>query len=144
LIYATQLYPCSISCAPHLYPQALLPFLSFGITQINLGMVKLTQPHSYIIWNNNINTIAKLYANHVDPYIIKKESIEKERIRIDQNICQNERLNKKKPNLNDSVLRVKLAKRMNHNYYGELAWSNDFLYIFLVVNLGTIARNVGL
>ena len=28
---------------------------------------------------------------------------------------------------------------MGHNYYGEPAWPNDLLYIFLVVILGTIA-----
>ncbi|KAL4203612.1 hypothetical protein AMTRI_Chr01g128830 [Amborella trichopoda] len=33
---------------------------------------------------------------------------------------------------------------MGHNYYGELAWPNDILYIFLVVISGTIACNVGL
>ena len=50
----------------------------------------------------------------------------------------------KKPDLNDPVLRAKLAKGMGHNYYGELAWPNDLLYIFPVVILGTIACNVGL
>ncbi|KAM3360720.1 hypothetical protein P3S68_015574 [Capsicum galapagoense] len=50
----------------------------------------------------------------------------------------------KKPNLNDTVLRAKLAKGMGHNYYGEPAWPNDLLYIFLVVILGTISCNVGL
>jgi cytochrome b6/f complex subunit IV len=48
------------------------------------------------------------------------------------------------PDLNDPVLRAKLAKGMGHNYYGELAWPNDLLYIFPVVILGTIACNVGL
>ncbi|KAL4182308.1 hypothetical protein AMTRI_Chr12g275320 [Amborella trichopoda] len=33
---------------------------------------------------------------------------------------------------------------MGHNYYGELAWPNDRLYIFLGVILGTIVCNVGL
>ncbi|KAG2587912.1 hypothetical protein PVAP13_5NG178743 [Panicum virgatum] len=50
----------------------------------------------------------------------------------------------KKPDLNDLVLRAKLAKGMGHNYYGEPAWPNDLLYIFSVVILGTIACNVGL
>jgi len=31
---------------------------------------------------------------------------------------------------------------MGHNYFGELAWPNDFLYISLVVILGTIACSV--
>ncbi|KAL5644117.1 hypothetical protein ACJX0J_000690 [Zea mays] len=44
-----------------------------------------------------------------------------------------------KPDLNDPVLRAKLAKGMGHNYYGEPAWPNDLLYIFPVVILGTIA-----
>nr|UNZ91247.1 cytochrome b6/f complex subunit IV [Solanum americanum] len=48
----------------------------------------------------------------------------------------------KKPDLNDPVLRAKLAKGMGHNYYGEPAWPNDLLYIFPVVILGTIACNV--
>jgi len=30
----------------------------------------------------------------------------------------------KKPDLNDPVLRAKLAKGMGHNYYGEPAWPN--------------------
>nr|UXW64845.1 cytochrome b6-f complex subunit IV [Cymbidium lowianum]WEV86831.1 cytochrome b6-f complex subunit IV [Cymbidium lowianum] len=50
----------------------------------------------------------------------------------------------KKPDLNDPVLRAKLAKGMGHNYYGEPAWPNDLLYIFPVVILGTIACSVGL
>jgi len=50
----------------------------------------------------------------------------------------------KKPDLNDPVLRAKLAKGMGHNYYGEPAWPNDLLYIFPEVILGTIACNVGL
>nr|UTM97843.1 cytochrome b6/f subunit IV [Sonerila nervulosa] len=50
----------------------------------------------------------------------------------------------KKPDLNDPVLRAKLALGMGHNYYGEPAWPNDLLYIFPVVILGTIACNVGL
>nr|AKF01102.1 cytochrome b6/f complex subunit IV [Bactris major] len=50
----------------------------------------------------------------------------------------------KKPDLNDPVLRAKLAKGMGHNYYGEPAWPNDLLYIFPVVILGTLACNVGL
>ncbi|PKU67487.1 Cytochrome b6-f complex subunit 4 [Dendrobium catenatum] len=50
----------------------------------------------------------------------------------------------KKPDLNDPVLRAKLAKGMGHNYYGEPAWPNDLLYIFPVVILGTIACTVGL
>ena len=39
----------------------------------------------------------------------------------------------KKPDLNDPVLRAKLAKGMGHNYYGEPAWPNDLLYIFPVI-----------
>ena len=31
-----------------------------------------------------------------------------------------------------------------NNYYEELAWPNDLLYIFAVVILGTILCNVGL
>ncbi|CAN6453908.1 unnamed protein product [Victoria cruziana] len=50
----------------------------------------------------------------------------------------------KKPDLNDPVLRAKLAKGMGHNYFGEPARPNDFLYIFPVVILGTIACNIGL
>nr|YP_009862995.1 cytochrome b/f complex subunit IV [Anthoceros punctatus]YP_009863085.1 cytochrome b/f complex subunit IV [Anthoceros agrestis]QKD76450.1 cytochrome b/f complex subunit IV [Anthoceros punctatus]QKD76540.1 cytochrome b/f complex subunit IV [Anthoceros agrestis] len=50
----------------------------------------------------------------------------------------------KKPDLSDPVLRVKLAKGMGYNYYGELAWLNDSSHIFLVVILGTIACTVGL
>ncbi|KAM3359071.1 hypothetical protein P3S68_022004 [Capsicum galapagoense] len=50
----------------------------------------------------------------------------------------------KKPNLNDPVLRAKLAKGTGQNYYGEPAWPNDLLYIFSIVILGTIACNVGL
>ncbi|KAM0022048.1 putative cytochrome b/b6 domain superfamily [Helianthus debilis subsp. tardiflorus] len=49
-----------------------------------------------------------------------------------------------KPDLNDPVLRAKLAKGMGYNYYGEPAWPNDLLYIFPVVILGTVACNVGL
>ena len=37
----------------------------------------------------------------------------------------------KKPDLSDPVLRAKLAKGMGHNYYGEPAWPNDLLYIFV-------------
>ncbi len=33
---------------------------------------------------------------------------------------------------------------MGHNYYGELAWPNDLLYVFPVVILGTFACIVGL
>ena len=50
----------------------------------------------------------------------------------------------KKPDLNDPVLRAKLAKGMGHNYYGEPAWPNDLSYISPVVILGTIACTVGL
>nr|UPU96210.1 PetD [Arceuthobium abietinum subsp. magnificae] len=50
----------------------------------------------------------------------------------------------KKPDLNDPVLKSKLAKGMGHNFYGEPAWPNDLLYIFPVVILGTISCNVGL
>ena len=41
------------------------------------------------------------------------------------------------------MLREKLAEGMGHNYYGEPAWPNDLLYIFVVI-LGTIACCVGL
>ena len=37
----------------------------------------------------------------------------------------------KKPDLSDPKLRAKLAKGMGHNYYGEPAWPNDLLYIFI-------------
>jgi cytochrome b6-f complex subunit 4 len=50
----------------------------------------------------------------------------------------------KKPDLSDPQLRLKLAKGMGHNYYGEPAWPNDLLYVFPVVILGTIALCVGL
>ncbi|MEI6429759.1 MAG: cytochrome b6-f complex subunit IV [Pseudanabaena sp. ELA607] len=50
----------------------------------------------------------------------------------------------KLPDLNDPVLREKLAKGMGHNYYGEPAWPNDLLYIFPVVIAGTIAILAGL
>ena len=50
----------------------------------------------------------------------------------------------KKSDLNDPVLRAKLAKGMGHNYYREPSWPNDLLYIFSIVILGTIACNVSL
>ena len=50
----------------------------------------------------------------------------------------------KKPDLSDNILRIKLAKGMGHNYYGEPAWPNDLLYIFPVVILGTISCVTGL
>ncbi|XP_048232371.1 cytochrome b6-f complex subunit 4-like [Ricinus communis] len=50
----------------------------------------------------------------------------------------------KRLDLNDPILRAKLATGMGHNYYREPAWPNDLLYIFPVVILGTIACNVGL
>lgn len=50
----------------------------------------------------------------------------------------------KKPDLTDPALLAKLAKGVGHNYYGELAWPNDLLYIFPVVILGTFALCVGL
>ncbi len=50
----------------------------------------------------------------------------------------------KKPDLNDPKLRAKLAKGMGHNYYGEPAWPNEILYVFLVVGLGTISCLVAL
>jgi len=50
----------------------------------------------------------------------------------------------KKPDLSDPNLRLKLAKGMGHNYYGEPAWPNDLLYVFPVVILGTFALMVGL
>jgi cytochrome b6-f complex subunit 4 len=50
----------------------------------------------------------------------------------------------KKPDLNDPVLRAKLAKGMGHNYYGEPAWPNDLLYIFPVVIFGTFVNLIGL
>ncbi|XP_057863199.2 cytochrome b6-f complex subunit 4-like [Cryptomeria japonica] len=50
----------------------------------------------------------------------------------------------KKLDLNDLVLRAKLAKGMGHNYYGEPAWPNDLLYIFPIVIFVTIACTIGL
>src|SRR6476469_10206076 len=50
----------------------------------------------------------------------------------------------KKPDLSDPALRAKLAKGMGHNYYGEPAWPNDFLYVFPIVIMGTISLCVGL
>jgi hypothetical protein len=62
----------------------------------------------------------------------------------------------KKPDLNDPVLRAKLAKGMGHNYYGEPAWPNFFVVrernrkseetstVLLIGdrrNLGSILRN---
>jgi cytochrome b6/f complex subunit IV len=46
--------------------------------------------------------------------------------------------------LNDHVLQAKLAKGMGHNYYGELVWPKDLLYIFPIVILGTITCTIGL
>ncbi|NES70766.1 MAG: cytochrome b6-f complex subunit IV, partial [Okeania sp. SIO2D1] len=42
----------------------------------------------------------------------------------------------KKPDLSEPPLRAKLAKGIGHNYYGEHAWPNGLLYIFLVVIVG--------
>ncbi|MEM6500751.1 MAG: cytochrome b6-f complex subunit IV [Cyanobacteria bacterium P01_C01_bin.89] len=50
----------------------------------------------------------------------------------------------KKPDLSDPQLRLKLAKGMGHNYYGEPAWPNDLLYTFPIAILGTIALCAGL
>lgn len=50
----------------------------------------------------------------------------------------------KKPDLSDPALRAKLAKGMGHNYYGELAWPNDLLYIFPVCIMGTFTCLVAL
>jgi len=50
----------------------------------------------------------------------------------------------KKPDLQDPVLRAKLAKGMGHSSYGEPAWPNDLLYIFPVVIIGTIAGVIAL
>ncbi|MBD2577556.1 cytochrome b6-f complex subunit IV [Oscillatoria sp. FACHB-1406] len=50
----------------------------------------------------------------------------------------------KKPDLSDPKLRAKIAKGMGHNYYGELAWPNDLLYVFPIVIMGTIALCIGL
>ena len=50
----------------------------------------------------------------------------------------------KKPDLSNPKLRAKLAQGMGHNYYGEPAWPNDLLYIFLVVIFGTIGLISGL
>lgn len=52
--------------------------------------------------------------------------------------------NEMSKSLNDSVLRAKLVKGMGHNYYVELAWSNNLLYIFPIVILGIIACSVAL
>ena len=50
----------------------------------------------------------------------------------------------KKPDLSNPKLREKLKQGMGHNYYGELAWPNDLLYVFPIVMLGTFACVVGL
>jgi cytochrome b6-f complex subunit 4 len=50
----------------------------------------------------------------------------------------------KKPDLSDPKLRAMLSQGMGHNYYGELAWPNDLLYVFPIVILGTIGLVVGL
>jgi cytochrome b6-f complex subunit 4 len=50
----------------------------------------------------------------------------------------------KKPDLSDPKLRAKLAQGMGHNYYGELAWPNDLLYVFPIVIFGTIGCCVAL
>lgn len=50
----------------------------------------------------------------------------------------------KKPDLQDPVLRAKLAKGMGHSTYGEPAWPNDLLYIFPVVIIGTISSIIAL
>ena len=44
----------------------------------------------------------------------------------------------KKPDLSDPKLRAKLAQNMGHNYYGEIAWPNDILYMFPVCILGAL------
>jgi len=50
----------------------------------------------------------------------------------------------KKPDLNDPKLRAKLAQNMGHNYYGEVAWPNDILYMFPICILGALGLIVGL
>ena len=50
----------------------------------------------------------------------------------------------KKPDLSDPRLRIKLAKGMGHNTYGEPAWPNDLLYVFPICILGTISCCIGL
>ncbi|MBE9223652.1 cytochrome b6-f complex subunit IV [Cyanobacterium stanieri LEGE 03274] len=50
----------------------------------------------------------------------------------------------KKPDLNDPKLRAKLAQNMGHNYYGEIAWPNDILYMFPICILGALGLIVGL
>lgn len=50
----------------------------------------------------------------------------------------------KKPDLSDPQLRLKLAKGVGHNSYGEPAWPNDLLYMFPVTILGTFAMCFGL
>ena len=50
----------------------------------------------------------------------------------------------KKPNLSSSNLRIKLAKGIGHNYYGEPAWPNDLLYIFPIVIFRTFCGVLGL
>ncbi|MGK7942984.1 MAG: cytochrome b6-f complex subunit IV [Microcystaceae cyanobacterium] len=50
----------------------------------------------------------------------------------------------KKPDLSDPVLRAKLAKGMGHNYYGEIAWPNDILYMFPICMLAVLGLVVGL
>jgi len=46
--------------------------------------------------------------------------------------------------LKDHVLQAKLVKGMGHNYYGELDWPKDLLYIFPIVILGTITCTIDL
>ncbi|MGK7930720.1 MAG: cytochrome b6-f complex subunit IV [Microcystaceae cyanobacterium] len=50
----------------------------------------------------------------------------------------------KKPDLSDPALRAKLAKGMGHNYYGEIAWPNDILYMFPICMLAVLGLVVGL
>ncbi|MCW6037732.1 cytochrome b6-f complex subunit IV [Spirulina subsalsa FACHB-351] len=52
--------------------------------------------------------------------------------------------NLKKPDLNNPVVRAKIAKGMGHNTYGELAWPNDLLYVFPICIMATIALCIGL
>ena len=50
----------------------------------------------------------------------------------------------KKPDLSNPELRSKLLQGMGHNYYGEPAWPNDIIYVFIPVVLGTVGLCVGL
>lgn len=50
----------------------------------------------------------------------------------------------KLPNLKSTPLCQKLTRGMGHNLYGEPAQSNDILYIFPLVILGSLSASLGL